>query len=158
LIAMSMFKDESKVTEIFKTGKGLGWHEHDKCLFEGTEKFFRPSYAANLIDSWLPALDGVKAKLEAGASVPGVRCGHGASTILMAKAFPRSKFYAFDYHEASVVAARKAAEAAGVADRIVFEIASAKAFPGSGYDLVTFFGCLHDMGDPEGASRHVLSA
>ena len=156
LIAMSMFKDEAKVTEIFKTGKGLGWHEHDKCLFEGTEKFFRPSYVANLVSSWLPALDGVKAKLEAGARVADIGCGHGASTILMAKSFPRSTFHAFDYHAESLVAARQAAQAAGVADRITFDLAPAKDYPGTGYDLVTFFDCLHDMGDPEGAAKHVL--
>jgi SAM-dependent methyltransferase len=157
LIAMSMFRDEPKVTEIFKTGKGLGWHEHDKCLFEGTEKFFRPSYVANLVSSWIPALDGVKDKLERGAKVADVGCGHGASTILMAQAYPRSTFFGFDYHEASVIAARKAAQAAGVGDRITFEVASAKTFPKRDFDLVAFFDCLHDMGDPEGAARHVLS-
>jgi len=156
LIAMSMFKDEAKVTEVFKTGKGLGWHEHDKCLFEGTEKFFRPSYVANLVTSWLPALDGVKGKLEQGARVADIGCGHGASTILMAKSFPRSTFHAFDYHPESITTARRAAEAAGVADRITFEVAPAKDYPGTGYDLVTFFDCLHDMGDPEGAAKHVL--
>jgi SAM-dependent methyltransferase len=157
LIAMSMFKDEPKVTEVFRTGKGLGWHEHDKCLFEGTEKFFRPSYAGNLVGSWIPALEGVRAKLEEGGKVADVGCGHGASTILMAKAFPRAKFFAYDYHPESIEAAKRAATAAGVADRITFEVASAKTFPGRGYDLVTFFDCLHDMGDPEGAARHVLS-
>jgi SAM-dependent methyltransferase len=153
---MSMFKDEPKVTEVFKTGKGLGWHEHDKCLFEGTEKFFRPSYVASLVSSWLPALDGVKDKLESGARVADIGCGHGASTILMAKSFPRSKFHAFDYHAESILHARRAAEAAGVADRITFDLAPAKEYPGTGYDLVTFFDCLHDMGDPEGAAKHVL--
>jgi SAM-dependent methyltransferase len=157
LIAMSMFKDEPKVTEIFRTGQGLGWHEHDKCLFEGTEKFFRPSYAGNLVASWIPALEGIRDKLEAGGRVADVGCGHGASTILMAKAFPRATFHAYDYHAESIVAAKRAAESAGVADRITFEVASAKTFPGRGYDLVTFFDCLHDMGDPEGAARHVRS-
>ncbi|MGD0523913.1 MAG: class I SAM-dependent methyltransferase [Polyangiaceae bacterium] len=157
LIAMSMFKDEPKVTEIFRTGQGLGWHEHDKCLFEGTEKFFRPSYAGNLVASWIPALEGIREKLEAGGRVADVGCGHGASTILMAKAFPRATFHAYDYHAESIVAAKRAAESAGVADRITFEVASAKTFPGRGYDLVTFFDCLHDMGDPEGAARHVRS-
>jgi 2-polyprenyl-3-methyl-5-hydroxy-6-metoxy-1,4-benzoquinol methylase len=158
LIAMSMFKDEEKVTEVFRTGKGFGWHEHDKCLFEGTEKFFRPNYAANLVGSWIPALDGVRAKLEAGGRVADVGCGHGASTILMAKAFPRAKFFACDYHEGSIETARRAAAAAGVSDRVTFEIASAKTFPGKSYDLVAFFDCLHDMGDPQGAARHVLSS
>jgi len=167
LIAMSMFKDEHKVTDIFRSGKGLGWHEHDKCLFEGTEKFFRPSYAASLVGSWIPALEGVRERLEDGGTVADVGCGHGASTILLAKAFPRAKFFAFDYHPQSIEAAKRAAATAGVADRITFEVASAKTFPGpggsggispgKGYDLVAFFDCLHDMGDPEGAARHVLS-
>jgi 2-polyprenyl-3-methyl-5-hydroxy-6-metoxy-1,4-benzoquinol methylase len=157
LVAMSMFKDEHKVTEVFRTGEGLGWHEHDKCLFEGTEKFFRPSYAGNLVGSWIPALEGMRARLEEGGKVADVGCGHGASTILMAKAFPKSTFRAFDYHPESIEAAKRAAQAAGVADRITFEVATAKTFPGKGYDLVTCFDCLHDMGDPEGASRHVLS-
>jgi SAM-dependent methyltransferase len=157
LIAMSMFKDEHKVAEVFRTGQGLGWHEHDKCLFEGTEKFFRPSYAGNLVGGWIPALEGVKARLEAGGRVADVGCGHGASTILMAKAFPRATFHAYDYHPESIEAAKRAARAAGVAERITFEVASAKSYPGKGYDLVAFFDCLHDMGDPEGAARHVLS-
>ena len=157
LIAMSMFKDEHKVTEIFRTGQGLGWHEHDRCLFEGTEKFFRPSYAGNLVGSWIPALGGIRERLEAGGRVADVGCGHGASTILMAQAFPRATFHAYDYHPESIAAAKRAATTAGVADRITFEVASAKTFPGKGYDLVAFFDCLHDMGDPEGAARHVLS-
>jgi 2-polyprenyl-3-methyl-5-hydroxy-6-metoxy-1,4-benzoquinol methylase len=157
LIAMSMFKDEHKVTEIFRTGQGLGWHEHDKCLFEGTEKFFRPSYAGNLVGSWIPALEGVRDRLESGGRVADVGCGHGASTILMAKAFPRATFHAYDYHPESIETAKRAAAAAGVADRITFGVESAKTFPGKGYDLVAFFDCLHDMGDPEGAARHVLS-
>jgi 2-polyprenyl-3-methyl-5-hydroxy-6-metoxy-1,4-benzoquinol methylase len=157
LIAMSMFKDEHKVTEIFRSGNGLGWHEHDKCLFEGTEKFFRPSYAGNLVSSWIPALEGVKERLEAGARVADVGCGHGASTILMAKAFPRSTFHAYDYHPESIATAMRAATEAGVADRTTFEVASAKTYPGKGYDLVAFFDCLHDMGDPAGAARHVLA-
>jgi len=158
LIAMSMFKDEHKVTEVFRSGAGLGWHEHDKCLFEGTEKFFRASYTGNLVDSWIPALDGVKAKLEAGGRVADVGCGHGASTILMAKAFPRATIHGYDYHPESIETAKRAAAAAGVADRITFAVASAKTFQGTGYDLVAFFDCLHDMGDPEGAARHVLSS
>jgi SAM-dependent methyltransferase len=158
LIAMSMFKDEHKVAEIFRSGEGLGWHEHDKCLFEGTEKFFRPSYAGNLVGSWIPALDGIRAKLEEGGRVADVGCGHGASTILMAKAFPRATFHAFDYHPQSIEAAKRAAASAGVADRITFDVATAKNFPGKGYDLVAFFDCLHDMGDPEGAARHVLAS
>ena len=156
-ILAAVYKDLPKVEEAFKSGKGLGWHEHDVCLFRGTERFFRPAYAANLISSWLPAITGMKQKLEAGATVADVGCGHGASTILMAQSFPHSKFFGFDYHDASISSAQLAAEEAGVADRISFEIAPAKSFPktGAGYDLVTFFDCLHDMGDPVGAAKHV---
>lgn len=147
---------EPKVTRAFRTGKGVGWHEHEPDLFLGTERFFRPGYNANLISSWIPALDGVKEKLERGATVADVGCGHGASTIIMAQAFPRSKFVGFDYHEPSVEAARDRAKRAGVADRVRFEVASAKSYPGT-YDLVAFFDCLHDMGDPVGAAKHVRS-
>jgi ubiquinone/menaquinone biosynthesis C-methylase UbiE len=144
-----------RIIEKFRTGHGLGWHEHDADLFAGTERFFRPGYCANLIDAWIPALDGVKARLEQGGSVADVGCGHGASTIIMAKAFPRSRVVGFDYHAASIERARERAAAAGVADRCRFEVAPAKSFPGNGYDLVTVFDCLHDMGDPVGAARHV---
>jgi SAM-dependent methyltransferase len=139
--------------EAFRTGEGIGWHEHDADLFEGTERFFKPGYLANLVAAWLPALDGVVGKLERGATVADVGCGHGASTIIMAKAFPRSTFVGFDYHQASIDAARKAAKAAGVTN-VSFEVASAKDYPGT-YDLVCHFDCLHDMGDPAGASKHV---
>lgn len=152
----SIMRDESTITDAFRTGRGVGWHEHNDELFQGTERFFRPNYAANLISQWIPALTGVKEKLEAGGKVADVGCGHGSSTILMAKAFPKSTFFGFDYHPASIEWARKAAKTAGVADRITFEVASAKDYPGS-YDLVTFFDCLHDMGDPAGASAHVRS-
>jgi len=151
----SLMKDEEKLTEIFRTGKGFGWHEHEKGLFEGCERFFRPSYLAHLIASWIPALHGVEDKLKAGAKVADIGCGHGASTILMAKAFPKSHFFGFDYHDASIEQARKKAEAAGVSDRVTFEVAPAKKFPGTGYDFVAFFDCLHEMGDPTGAARHV---
>jgi SAM-dependent methyltransferase len=157
-IIQSMFADEPKVTAAFKSGKGVGWHEHSACLFRGTERFFRPGYAANLVQNWLPALDGVVAKLERGAKVADVGCGHGASTIVMAKAFPKSKFVGFDYHGPSVERARQAAADAGVADRCTFEVAPAKSFPGSGYDLVAMFDCLHDMGDPAAAAKHVREA
>ncbi|RZU41337.1 class I SAM-dependent methyltransferase [Edaphobacter modestus] len=153
----SVMRDESKITDAFRTGKGVGWHEHDTELFQGTERFFRPNYAANLISQWIPSLTGIKQKLEAGGRVADVGCGHGSSTILMAKAFPNSTFFGFDYHPASIEWARKAAKNAGVGDRITFETASAKDYPGNGYDLVTFFDCLHDMGDPAGASTHVRS-
>jgi SAM-dependent methyltransferase len=151
----SLMKDEEKLTEIYRTGKGMGWHEHEKGLFEGTERFFRPTYLANLVSSWIPALEGMEAKLKAGARVADIGCGHGASTLLMAKSYPESKFYGFDYHAPSIEKAREKAKAAGVSDRVTFEVASAKDFPGKGYDLVAFFDCLHDMGDPVGAAGHV---
>lgn len=147
----------AKVIEAFRTGAGVGWHEHDPDLFVGTERFFRPGYNANLVDAWIPALEGVKQKLENGAAVADVGCGLGASTIIMAKAFPRSTFVGFDYHPASIEGARERAQRAGVADRVRFEVAQAKGYPGT-YDLVTFFDCLHDMGDPVGAARHVRSS
>ncbi len=147
-----------RITAAFRSGAGLGWHEHDHGLFHGTERFFRPGYAANLVSQWLPALDGVAAKLKDGAQVADIGCGHGASTVLMAQAFPASTFHGFDYHEASIVRAREAAVAAGVADRVTFEVAAARAFPGRDYDLVAVFDCLHDMGDPVGAAAHVKSA
>jgi SAM-dependent methyltransferase len=144
-----------KVAEGFKTGCGVGWHEHDPELFIGTERFFRPGYNAHLISEWIPALDGVQEKLERGARVADVGCGLGASTIIMAKAFPKSTFVGFDYHAPSIEKARERARAAGVGDRVTFEVASAKQFPGEKYDVVCFFDCLHDMGDPVGAARHV---
>ena len=156
-VISAIMRDEPKITDAFRTGRGVGWHEHDAELFQGTERFFRPNYAANLISNWIPALTGIQERLESGGRVADVGCGHGSSTILMAKSFPKSTFYGFDYHPASIKWARKAAEDAGVADRITFEVASAKDFPGKAYDLVTFFDCLHDMGDPVGASKHVLS-
>jgi SAM-dependent methyltransferase len=154
-IAAALFRDESKVIESFRTGGGLGWHEHDTDLFIGTEKFFRPNYVANLVTSWLPALDGVVEKLHVGAKVADVGCGHGASTIIMAKAFPNSTFIGYDYHRESIEQARKIAEREGVGDRVQFEVASAKEYPGKDFDLVAFFDCLHDMGDPVGAAAHV---
>jgi SAM-dependent methyltransferase len=154
-IVASVFHDEPRIAEAFRTGQGVGWHEHHSCLFRGTERFFRPGYAAHLVGQWLPALDGVTAKLEHGASVADVGCGHGASTILMAEAFPRSTFVGFDYHAPSIERARQAARDAGVHGRVWFETAGGKDYPGSRYDLVTFFDCLHDMGDPVGAAAHV---
>jgi 2-polyprenyl-3-methyl-5-hydroxy-6-metoxy-1,4-benzoquinol methylase len=150
-------KDEPQITERFRSGEGFGWHEHHTDLFAGTERFFRPGYLANLVESWLPALDGVVEKLTAGARVADIGCGHGASTILMANAFPASTFLGSDYHEDSIKAARRAAERAGVADRVEFEVATAKDFGGGPFDLVCVFDALHDMGDPEGAARHVRS-
>jgi SAM-dependent methyltransferase len=144
-----------RAIENFKTGKGMFWGEHDPWLFEGTERFFRPGYAAHLVSEWIPALEGVQEKLERGATVADVGCGYGASTIIMAKAFPRSRFFGFDYHEASIQAARERAARAQVADRITFQTAGATDFPGKDYDLVAHFDCLHDMGDPVGAARRV---
>jgi SAM-dependent methyltransferase len=154
----SLYADEDKILEAFRTGGGMGWHEHDHRLFRGTERFFRPGYKANLVAEWIPALDGVQGKLERGAKVADVGCGHGASTVIMAEAFPNSEFIGFDYHQASIDRAREAAEAAGVSDRVKFAVAAAKDFPGEGYDLVCVFDCLHDMGDPVGAAQHVREA
>jgi SAM-dependent methyltransferase len=154
-ISAATIKDEPRLLEAFLTGKGMGWHEHHDDLFNGTERFFRPNYNLNLVESWLPALEGVKEKLDAGALAADVGCGHGASTILMARAFPRSSFVGFDYHDASVRRAREAALEAKVAGRVKFKVAKAKDYPGQDYDLVAFFDCLHDMGDPVGAAAHV---
>jgi SAM-dependent methyltransferase len=145
---------EEQITDAFRTGKGVGWHEQHPRLFGGTERFFRPGYRANLTSSWIPALHGVEAKLTAGAKVADVGCGHGASTIIMAQAYPKSTFRGFDYHQGSIDAANKRASDAGVSDRVEFEVADAKSFGGTGYDLVCYFDCLHDMGDPVGAARH----
>jgi SAM-dependent methyltransferase len=151
----AVFNDEPKIAEAFRTGKGVGWHEHHNCLFRATERFFRPGYNANLVSSWIPALEGVEAKLKAGARVADVGCGHGASTVVMAQAFPNSTFVGFDYHGPSIERAREVAAEAGVADRTQFHVAAAKDYPGDGYDVVTIFDALHDMGDPVGAARHI---
>jgi SAM-dependent methyltransferase len=155
-VATAAIKDEEKIERAFVAGVGVGWHQHHHDLYQGTERFFRPGYAANLVSAWIPALDGVQDKLAAGARVADVGCGHGASTILMAEAYPRSEFVGFDYHDASIEHARRAAARAGVGDRVRFEVAPAKEYPGEGYDLVCMFDCLHDMGDPAGAAAHVL--
>lgn len=155
-IGVAQFRAIPKMAQAMRTGLGIGWHEHDTSLFHGTERFFRPGYAANLVGSWLPALDGVVERLEQGARVADVGCGHGASTTLMAQAFPKSSFVGFDYHAPSIDRATTAADAAGLpTDRVRFEVAGAKDYPGRDYDLVAFFDCLHDMGDPVGAGRHV---
>ena len=155
-VATAAIKDEEKIERAFVGGHGVGWHEHHDDLFSGTERFFRPGYAANLVSSWIPALDGVEGRLQTGARVADVGCGHGASTLLMAQAFPRSEFVGFDYHAPSIEHARAAAAKAGLGDRARFEVASAKDYPGDAYDLVCMFDCLHDMGDPVGAAAHVL--
>ena len=144
-----------RIAESFRTGAGMGWHEHDESVFHGCEKFFRPGYAANLMSAWIPALDGVKEKLEAGARVADVGCGKGASTVLMAQAFPKSHFFGFDYHDKSIEGARASAKRQSIADRVTFDVASAKNYPGKDYDFVAVFDCLHDMGDPVGAAKHV---
>jgi SAM-dependent methyltransferase len=156
-IALGSVMDSPHITEAARTGVGVGWGDHVHEVHEGCERFFRPGYNAHLVAEWLPALDGVAEKLEQGATVADVGCGHGASTILMAQAFPRSRFVGSDVHDGSIATARERAREAGVADRVRFEAAPAAAHPGEGYDLVTMFDCLHDMGDPAGAARHVLS-
>jgi SAM-dependent methyltransferase len=157
-IAQTLYADEPKISEAFRTGRGFGWHEHDPRLFGATERFFRPGYNAHLVPEWIPALDGVAAKLTAGASVADVGCGLGTSTIVMAQAFPKSTFVGYDYHDGSIAAARRAAEKAGVTDRVRFEVASAQAFPGKNYDFIACFDCVHDMGDPAGAATHMREA
>ena len=154
---ISVYADEPKATEIFRSGEGLPWADHSTCLFCGTERFFRPLYAANLVESWIPALDGVREKLEAGAKVADIGCGHGSSTIIMAQAFPESTFYGFDFHEPSIEHARDRARNAGVARNTIFEVMTAKEYPGKNFDLVAIFDALHDMGDPVGASAHILT-
>ena len=153
-LALGVLRDVAAIEDRFRTGAGFGWHEHDADLFEGTERFFRPGYAANLVGSWLPALDGVVAKLAAGGRVADVGCGHGASTVLMAQAFPAADFLGIDYHEASILVARRRAAEAGLGDRVRFERRRRRpTWPPGGYDLITMFDCLHDMGDPDAAAR-----
>ncbi|MDX6367671.1 MAG: hypothetical protein QOK30_2747, partial [Nocardioidaceae bacterium] len=157
-IAVGTVEDSARIPELARSGAGYGWHEHNTNVHEGTERFFRPSYNAHLVAEWLPALDGVVAKLESGARVADVGCGYGASTIIMAQAFPRSTFLGSDYHAGSIAKARERAEAAGVSDRVHFEVAGADAFSGDGFDLITTFDALHDMGDPVGAARHARAS
>jgi SAM-dependent methyltransferase len=157
-VITSCYLDWETIAQAFRTGNGVGWHEHHPCLFHGTDRFFRPGYRAHLVAEWIPALDGMEARMKAGARVADVGCGYGSSTILMAQAYPNSRFYGFDYHDASIERARQAAREAGVDDRVTFDVASAKAFPGEGFDMVAVFDCLHDMGDPAGAARHIRQA
>lgn len=154
-LALGSLAAVPRIAESFRTGAGMGWHEHVDGVFHGCEKFFRPGYAANLVSNWIPALRDIPQKLEAGARVADVGCGKGASTLLLAKAFPKSRFYGFDYHGKSIEAARAYAQRDGLADRVTFEVAKAKEFPGKDYDFVAVFDCLHDMGDPVGAASHV---
>lgn len=153
----SMYHDEEIMEKAFKSGKGVSWGDHHSCLFCGTEKFFRPSYKTNLVSNWLPALDGVVDKLKKGGKVADIGCGHGASTIIMAEAFPNSEFIGYDFHEGSVNHAAADAKKAGLKN-ITFKVGNAKNFPGKDYDLVAFFDCLHDMGDPVGACKHTVKA
>jgi 2-polyprenyl-3-methyl-5-hydroxy-6-metoxy-1,4-benzoquinol methylase len=153
----SMYHDAPKVEHAFRSGEGVSWGDHDSCLFCGTEKFFRPTYKTNLVSTWIPALEGVEDKLRSGAKVADVGCGHGVSTIVLAKAFPNSEFIGFDFHEKSIEHAILLAEEAGVTN-INFKVATSKTFPGTGYDLITYFDCLHDMGDPVGACEHTFKA
>lgn len=154
-IAVAQFKAIPKMAQAMRTGLGVGWHEHDTSLFHGTERFFRPGYAANLVSNWIPALEGVENRLKTGGRVADVGCGHGASTLIIAQAYPEVHITGFDYHEPSIAHARKAAEAAGLGDRVKFEVARAQDYPGEDYDFVAVFDCLHDMGDPVGAATHV---
>jgi len=158
VLALGALRAESQITDAFRTGTGMGWHEHHEDVFTGCEMFFRPGYVANLVSSWIPALDGVAEKLTAGGRVADIGCGCGASTVLLAQAYPKSGIQGSDYHQASVDIARKRAADAGVADRARFEVASAQTFSGTGYDLIATFDCLHDMGDPAGAARHIRQA
>ncbi len=157
-IALGTVRDSHQVVDLAPHGDGLGWHEHNDDVHTGCERFFRPSYNAHLVSDWLPALDGVVDKLTAGAQVADIGCGHGASTVLMAEAFPASRFTGSDYHADSVATARERAAVAGLDDRVSFEISPAGAFTGGSYDLVTTFDSLHDMGDPIGTARHVLDS
>ena len=154
-LALGSLASVPRIAESFRSGAGMGWHEHDDGVFHGCEKFFRPGYAANLVSSWIPALHGVKEKLMAGGKVADVGCGKGASTLLMAKAFPKSRFYGFDYHDKSIAAATASAQREGLDDRVSFSVSKAREFPGKNYDFVAVFDCLHDMGDPVGAAAHV---
>jgi SAM-dependent methyltransferase len=154
-LVSASFIDEPKITDAFKTGKGVGWNRRSECLFCGTARFFRTGYKHHLVQEWLPALDGVVEKLKRGAKVADVGCGHGVSTRLLAQAFPNSRFFGFDYHEGSIETARQVTKQAGLGERVTFDVHSAKSYPAGGYDLVCFFDCLHDMGDPVGAMRHV---
>ena len=154
--ATAAIRSEPKITEAFRTGKGVGWHEHDPDFFHGAERFYKPIYLTNLVSAWIPALDGVEEKLKAGALVADVGCGFGASTIIMARAYPKSTFIGFDYHSPSIQWARKRASESGLSDRVRFEDAAAKEIPDTGYDLITAFDCVHDMGDPVGVTAHIL--
>ncbi|HKH20698.1 MAG TPA: class I SAM-dependent methyltransferase, partial [Gammaproteobacteria bacterium] len=157
-VVASMYLDEDKIVDAVRMGKGIGWREHHHRLFFGTEAFFRSGYKANLTTNWIPALDGIETKLKAGAKVADIGCGHGASTVIMAKSYPESTFVGFDYHGKSIATARERAEQARLTGRVTFQQASAKGYSGKDYDLICFMDCLHDMGDPVGAAKHARQA
>jgi SAM-dependent methyltransferase len=154
VVLAALFLDKDKLVSAMRSNGALAWGDHHSCMFGGTERFFRPGYRAHLVAEWLPALDGVVPKLEAGATVADVGCGHGASTVTMAQAYPASRFFGFDYHAPSIETAKQRAADGGVADHVTFARATAKTYPSQDYDLICFFDCLHDMGDPVGAARH----
>ncbi len=158
VVLAALFHDKDKLVSAMRSNGALAWGDHHPCMFAGTERFFRPGYRAHLVAEWLPALEGVVAKLEAGAKVADVGCGHGASTIIMAQAYPASRFVGFDYHGPSIDTATQRAADGGVTARVTFSKATAKTYAGRDYDLICFFDCLHDMGDPVGAARHACQA
>jgi 2-polyprenyl-3-methyl-5-hydroxy-6-metoxy-1,4-benzoquinol methylase len=157
-VALGAAADVERIQEAFLTGHGMGWHEHGNNVFEGCRRFFEPGYRANLLDSWIPALHGVHARLRSGGRVADVGCGHGASAMIIAQGYPNAEVVGFDYHEASIAEARRRADAAGLSDRLRFEVAAADGFTGSGYSLIACFDCLHDMGDPVAVAAHVREA
>ena len=154
-VALGALASVPRITECFRTGAGMGWNEHNPDVIHGCEKFFRPGYAAHLVSAWIPALGGVQERLERGGRIADIGCGRGASTLLMAEAYPKAEVFGFDYHEGSIEGARQTADRRGLSKRATFGVSLAKSFPGAGYDLVTLFDCLHDMGDPVGAARHI---
>jgi SAM-dependent methyltransferase len=158
VVLAALFLDKDKLVTAMRSNGALAWGEHHPCMFGGTERFFRPGYRAHLVPEWLPALEGVVSKLEAGATVADVGCGHGASTVILAQAYPASRFFGFDYHAPSIATATQRAVDGGVAERVTFSQATAKSYTGHDYDLICFFDCLHDMGDPVGATRHAYQA
>ena len=158
VVLASFYLDKDKLIDAMRGNGALAWGDHHPCMFGGTERFFRPGYRAHLVPEWLPALDGVVPKLEAGATVADVGCGHGASTVIMAQAYPNSRFFGFDYHAPSIATAQQRAAEGGVTDHVTFAQATAKSYDGQDYDLICFFDCLHDMGDPVGAARHAYQA
>jgi len=157
-LALGSLAAVPRITEAFRSGAGMGWNEHNDSVIHGCEKFFRSGYTANLIGSWIPSLDGMQQKLESGAKVADIGCGKGASTLLMAKAFPHSQFFGFDYHDESIQGAQQSANQQRLSNNVTFKVAKAKEYPGKNYDFVTVFDCLHDMGDPVGAAQHVFES